>query len=617
MIKKLSVILSIVLLASMLLTACGPTATQAPAAPVKETIIVGGTPEVVYVTVPPEEPPPPVDTGEGKTLRVSFGYGDVPTLDPSLSTDTSSVQVVDELTVGVTRLDEVTLELKPGMAKDWDISADGTVYTLYLEENIPWVRWNGTEVEEVLDCDGNVRYVTAEDFVYGIKRTCDPRTASDYAYVLGFALAGCNDLLAGDSESEEFQALIDGVGAKAIDDYTLELTFLTPAAYNLNIAGMWIARAEPSWIIEGDDCTEARGDRWTEPGFNQAYGPYVLKEWIHDSTLTIVKNPFWPGIDSAPQAKIDTIVFSMLDTPVAFAEYEAGNLDVSGIPQADIDRVKADPVLSAELYQGFSGCTYYYGFNTSRPPVDNVHLRRAFSHAVDRQALIDNVLKAGQLPAQWFCRPGMVACPTPDNNPDVGIKTDMAAAQAELELALADMGLASVDELPEIVLMYNTSEGHKNIAEAIQQMWVDTLGIKVSLTNQEWAVYLKTVKSADAPHIWRMGWCLDYPDANNWLKEVMSVGGSSNSDENADGVPDGGLIWLNETYEQLVNDGAVEQDPDKRLDMYIQAENILVYEDAAIIPLYFYTSLSVSKPYLDRTYSMHGHDAYEKWDIIK
>jgi hypothetical protein len=108
MVKKLSVVLSIVLLASMLLTACGPTATQAPAAPVKETIIVGGTPEVVYVTVPPEDQPPP-DTGRENVLRMSFGYGDVPTLDPSLSTDTSSVQVVDELTVGLTRLNEVTL----------------------------------------------------------------------------------------------------------------------------------------------------------------------------------------------------------------------------------------------------------------------------------------------------------------------------------------------------------------------------------------------------------------------------------------------------------------------------------------------------------------------------
>ena len=138
MVKKLSVILSIVLLASMLLTACGPTATQAPVAPVKETIIVGGTPQVVYVTVPPEVQPT-TEAGRANVLRQNFGPGDVPTLDPSLSTDTSSVQVVDELTVGLTRLDEVTLELHPGMAKSWEISADGTVYTLHLEEGIDLV----------------------------------------------------------------------------------------------------------------------------------------------------------------------------------------------------------------------------------------------------------------------------------------------------------------------------------------------------------------------------------------------------------------------------------------------------------------------------------------------
>ncbi len=159
--------------------------------------------------------------------------------------------------------------------------------------------------------------MTAHDFEYGIKRTCNPETASDYAYVLAYAVKGCNELLNAEGfaekTSEEKQALIDGVAAKALDDYTLQVTFTTPAVYNLNIIGMWVAHAMPKWLIE------ERGDRWTETGFNQSYGPYALKEWVHDSYITIVKNPFWPGIESSPQASIEEIKFTMLDASPAFS----------------------------------------------------------------------------------------------------------------------------------------------------------------------------------------------------------------------------------------------------------------------------------------------------------
>jgi oligopeptide transport system substrate-binding protein len=144
--------------------------------------------------------------------------------------------------------------------------------------------------------------------------------------------------------------------------------------------------------------------------------------------------------------------------------------------------------------------------------------------AIDRQSLIDNVTKGGQEPAQWFARPGLVAAPTMADHPDLGIKTDAAAAQAELQAYLDEKGLTA-DQL-DITLMFNTSAGHQRIAEAIQQMWKDTLGVTVALTNQEFAVYLDTTKDPVAtPQVYRLGWCLDYPDANNFTKEVL-YGGS-------------------------------------------------------------------------------------------
>ena len=594
MFKKWSIVAVVAILAALVVTSCKPTV---------QTVVVAvpGEAKEIVVTATP------APAGRPNILRLNLGPGDVPTIDPALSTDTSSVQIVDELTVGLSRLDEVTLEIHPGMAEKWDISEDGTVYTFYLLQGIPWVRWNGSAVEEVRDEEGNVRYVTAYDFEYGIKRTCNPETASDYAYVLVFAIKGCDELNSADLAAlsdEEKQALFDGVGAKALDDYTLQVTFNEPAAYNLNIIGMWVAHAQPQWLIE------ERGDRWTEPGFNQSYGPYALKEWVHDSYITLVKNPFWPGTEYVPQASIDEIKFSMLDASPAFAEYEAGNLDVAGVPLDDIDRVKADPVLSQELLIAPYACTYYYGFNTQKPPVDNPRLRRALSLAIDRQGLIDNVLRGGQQAAQWFCRPGMAACPTPEQYPDLGVKYDPEKAKAELKAYMDEMGYTDVSQIPEIILMFNTSEGHKKIAEAISAMWKETLGIQVTVTNQEWKVYLKTIRDPEAtPHIWRLGWCMDYPDANNWTREVMSKGGSSNP------VEGGGLNWENPKFEELVVQAAREMDLAKRMDLYAQAEQILVWEDAAIAPIYWYTRVTCTKPYVNRTFSQHGHEALEKWSL--
>ena len=604
--KKWSVLAAALVIGSMLLAACAP---QVETVVVTQVVKEAGE-EVVKEVIVTATPPPPEKEMRPNVLRVGdMAYEEIPTIDPALGTDTASIQVIEEVTIGLTRLDDEA-NLHPGMAQSWDVSEDGRTYTFHLLEGVPWVRWNGEAIEEVLDCEGNVRYVTAHDFEYGLKRTGIPDTASDYAYVLGFAIEGFNELNTAegwaDMSDEEKQALIDGVAAKALDDYTLEVTFNNAAVYNINIAGLWVARAMPKWLIEGDDCTESRGDRWSEPGFNQSYGPYALKEWIHDSTLTMIKNPFWPGIDSSPVPQIDEIVVHILLESAAFAEYEAGNLDVSPVPLSDLDRVKADPVLSEELMIAPEACTYYYGFNTAKPPADNVHMRRALSHAIDRQGLIDNVTKANQQPAQWFCRPGMTACPTMDSHPDLGIKSDPEAAQAELQAYMDEMGYTSVDEIPEIILMHNTSEGHKRIAEAIAEMWQETLGIPVTITNQEFKVYLLTLQTEGAaPPVWRLGWCLDYPDANNWTREVFAIGGHEE-------IP---TSWRNEEFSAMLEEAAVEPDPVKRQDMYAQAEQILVYEDAAIAPIYWYTLVKVSKPYVIRGFSQHGHETFEKWSL--
>jgi oligopeptide transport system substrate-binding protein len=595
---KIVGLFSLLIVASFVLASC--------AAPEQQvvTVVVGG--EVQVVTTTPEAMP-----AGPKVLhqQAGFGAGDIPTLDPSKATDTSSIQFLRNTMIGLTIQNSEDGSLQPGMATSWDsvVNDDGTeTITFHLLEGVPWVRYDGTEVVEVMDCQDTPqpRTVTAQDFAYGLLRTVDPATASDYAYVLGFAVKGAADYNNGVTDDPST------VGVEAIDDHTLAITFNQQAAYNPNIAGMWVAFAEPSWIIDGDDCTEARGDRAFEPGFNESFGPYALKDWVHDSYASVIKNPFWPGTDSIPQAKIDEVYVPFLDDIPAFADFEAGNIDASNVPLTDLDRVKADPTLSKELVIGPSPCTYYYGFNTQAPFTDDVRVRLALSEAIDRQSLIDNVTKGGQEPAQWFARPGLTAAPTMAQYPDLGVKYDPTDAKAQLQSYLDEKGITA-DQV-DITLMFNTSSGHQRIAEAIQQMWKDNLGLNVQLTNQEWAVYLKTILDPVAtPQIYRLGWCQDYPDANNFDKEVFAAGGSANPN-----APDpGGIGWYNQKFEDLVKAAAVEQDPAKRTDMYAQAEELLVKTDAAIAPIYWYTSVRAYKPYVDYIPSVTGTDEWNKWDI--
>jgi len=599
--RKNFYILSLLVVLSMILAACGGGATPQT---IVETVVVPGEVQVVTAV-----PPPPAEGP--KVLYLNMGPGDIPTIDPALSTDTSSVTIVDETTVGLTRQNEVTTASEPGMATTWDAVSndDGTqTITFHLRDDVSWVKWDGSAVVQVMDCQETPapRMVNANDFAYGILRTLAPATASDYAYVLGFAIQGAGDYNSGTSEDPAT------VGVTVVDDWTLAITFKEQAVYNASIAGMWVAHAQPKWIIEGDDCTEARGDRWTETGFFQGYGPFTLKEWIHDTSLTLVKNPFWPGADNIPQPKIDEVNWVMLDEVPAFAEFEAGNLDVAGTPLADMDRVRADPELSALITTVPLLCTYYYGFNTQAEHTSDVRVRRALSQAIDRQSLIDNVTKGGQEPAQWFARPGLTGAPTMESHPDLGVKFDVEAAKTDLQGYLDEKGLTA-DQL-NLTLMFNTSSGHQRIAEAIQQMWKDNLGLEVQLANQEFAVYLDTLNGADTPQIWRLGWCQDYPDANNFDREVWYPGGSGNP--NGADAP-GGVGWTNETFNQLVLDAARETDPVKRVDLYAQAEQILVYEDAVIAPIYFYSSgFTLTRPYVERTFSvLGGLNHYEKWDV--
>lgn len=526
-----------------------------------------------------------------------IGAGDFTTADPALVTDYASAQITSETHYALVRGKEDNLnDIQPGMAAKWEVSADGLTITFTIRTGIPWVKWDGSAVVEAKDDAGNVMNVTAKDFEYGLKRTLDPATASEYAYVFTSIIKGAAEFNGSKETGDALTALRDAVGVKATDDQTLVVTLTQPASYAINILTLTNAAAQPQAAIEKSGAT------WFEPGTSLSYGPYVISEWKHDTSLTLTKNPFWPGIENSPKPTIDQVVFTMLDEAATFNNYQAGTIDVAKVPLADLDRIRADEAYKTELAEAPVLNSAYYGFTVTKPPFDDVRVRLAFSQAIDRQAIVDNVTKSG-IAARWFSRPGIAAAPTLEKYPDLGIGYDPDKAKASLDEYLKEKGI-TVDQLPPITLLLYANDTVSKVAEVVQQMWQETLGVNVQIVSQEFRTYLQTIQN-DPPGVYALGWTADYADANNFLREVFR----SNSGNNF-------THWKNEAYDKLVDDAAAETDIDKRTELYAQAEDILIAKDAVIAPMYWGTRIFVTKPNIVRTVSqINGDERLEKWSI--
>lgn len=530
---------------------------------------------------------------EPKVLRTAAGPGDPRSIDPQQAFDTKDWNLENVLFPALTTLDEETKEIKPGLAASWEISDDGLVYTFHLVENVPWVRYiaDSGEVEQVLDDSGNPRYVTAQDVVYGWTRALDPAVGSPAAFMLAPLIVGGEAFNAGEAGA-------DGLGIRAVDDFTFEVTAPEAVGYALGLYGIINARPTPQWAIE------ASGDAWTEPENINTYGPYALKEWVHDDHITYIKNPLWPGSEGYGQANIDEIVVRFLDATVQMREYEAGNLDVVPvIPGAEYDRVSTDPTLSQELNVFAGMCTNVWGFHTQKPPFDNVHIRRAFNYAIDRESLVNNVIKGGQIPSRWYTPPSVNFAPTLESNPDLGIVFDAAKAQEELQLGLQELGLSAADQLPSIEVVFGNTEANNAIGQALQVMWQSTLGVTVTLNPLDTTTYWATM-AEDGGQIHAAGWCPDYNDANNYTRDVMYSTGIYNYGR-----------WSSPEFDALVDEARTSIDPERRREIYAQVEQLMVVEEAAVIPLVWNSIATLTKPYVTRTFAPNNVESWWKWDI--
>lgn len=619
-IRKLALFLATFAVLALVLAACQPQTVevtrvieQEVTRVVTETVVEEGeevevTRVVTEVVEVPSEGEEEAMAPEAVTLNHNWRT-EPPQGDPALATDTTSVLLTGNTFVGLTKLDQETAEVEPYLATDWEVGedADGNqTWTFNLRDDIPWVKYDTVagEVVQDMDDEGSPRFVMPSDVEYGVKRTIDPATGSEYSYVL----YGILNAQAVNEGSEE--VTLDDVGVSC-DDEALTCTFTmeSPAPWFPSVASMWITFPTPQWVIEEE------GAKWIEPGLVSSNGPYVIEKWIHGGELDLVKNPFWPDADSVQIERVDGVMIT--EDSTAFALYENNELDfIEQLPLPEVDRVLADPQLSQEFYSAPRACTYYYGFIHTKPPFDDARVRQAFAQSIDRQSLIDNVLKGGQIPATSFAPPGIFGAPEPGT---IGLAYDPAAAAASLQAYLDENGMTIDDfNAMDITLMHNTDEAHAQIAAAIQQMWAENLGVEVNVENQEWAVYLDTLVNTtpveEAPHIFRLGWCADYADENNWVHEVF------NSDAGANRLRRNCMdANCSETttseFDELTVAAQLEQDPAARADLYAQAEEVLAMDEVAYAPIYHYTFMQMAKPWLTKTFPSVAPPAIDEWTI--
>ena len=485
-----------------------------------------------------------------KSGTLYWGNGTEPqSLDPQIATGVPEHHIISAVMEGLVLKDRKTLEPRPGVAKTWDISNDGRVYTFYLRENAKW-------------SNGDAH--TADDYVWSWWRALQTTLGNQYAYML-FPIKNAKRYY--DGETSDFS----DVGVKAIDNRTLQVTLTNPTPYFLQLLDHYSLFPVHQATIEKFGRADERGTRWSYEGNLVGNGPYKLEEWKINRHITVTKNPYY--WDEA-NVSINSIVFKPVDNAVTEERmFRAGALHVTSSIPADkiaIYQEKSAPELKITPYLG----TYFYRLNINTPQLQDKRVRRALGMAIDRKQLVDNITKGGQIPAYTMTPPG-----TMGYFPESTLNFDPEAAKR----LLAEAGYPNGEGFPPIEILYNTNEGHRKIAVALQEMWKNYLNIDIKLLNQEWKVYLATESAGDY-QISRGGWIGDYVDPNNFLDMFLCNGGNNRTG------------WCNEEYDRLILEVAPSQSShEQRLKIFQQAETMLL-EDMPIIPVYTYTSIKLLHP---------------------
>ncbi len=471
------------------------------------------------------------------TVRIGTG-GEPASLDPHKMSGTWENMVGGDLFMGLVQY-AANGDTLPGMATDWKVNEDGTVYTFNLRKDAKW-------------SDG--KPLTSEDFVYAFQRILKPATAAKYANLL-YTIKNAKALNTGKMKD------LNKLGAKALDPHTLEITLEYPAPYFISQLKHYTAYPLPKHVVE------KYGKNWSKPEHIVSNGAFKLEEWKSQSHIKAVKNPEFYEADTV---KVDEIYYYPTeDRSAALKRFRAGEIDYNeDFPTEQYKWLKKN--LKDETRVSEYTGIYYYPINSRLKKFQDKRVREALSLAINREILVDKVLTTGEVAAYGFSPnlPGYTHATSKFKS--MKMKDRIARAKKLLKEA----GYSKDNPLT-IDLSYNTSENHKKVAIAVSAMW-KSIGVKTKLSNAEVAVHYDNLENGRF-EIGRAGWICDYPDAQNFLF-LLEHPNTLNYGE-----------WKNEEFNKLMKKANNTSDLKKRAKIMQQAEQVAL-DEFAMIPIYYYVS---------------------------
>ena len=488
------------------------------------------------------------EANKNKILLLTVG-SEPRTLDPQEAQGVTEHHIIMAMIEGLVApsIDDQS-KVVPGMADRWEHNEDYSVWTFHIGEDRKW---------------SNGDPVTAQDFVFSYKRMLTASFGAQYSENL-FILKGAEDYYRG--KITDF----DQVGVKALDPHTLRIELVGPTPYLLSLVqhDSWLP-VNPKAILSFGNI-DTRDSKWTRAENYIANGPFKMKSWRPNDVIEVVRNPlYW----DAANVKLNGInFFSIENLNTAERAFQAGQLHKTD--QVPLDKVpyyrRTRPeLIRIDPYEG----VYFYRINIARKPLDNPKVRLALNLAVDRDAIVKNILREDQKPATGYTPPGMG-----DYQPLDKMHYDPERARQ----LLAEAGYPNGKGFPKFTIHFNTLESHRAIAEAIQQMWKEELNIDVGLENQEWKVYLDTQNNKNYD-ISRSAWIGDFMDPVTFLSMWTTGNGNNNTN------------WGNPKFDAFIEQAARTGDPKARLEILHQAEDLFLSE-APIVLVYWYTNAYLLQP---------------------
>ena len=472
-------------------------------------------------------------------------WGDPPTLDPHLTGDTTSAFIVVELFGGLVAFN-TNLDLVPDIAERWDISENGRVYTFYLRPNAKFH-------------DG--KPVTAHDFKWSMERSADPDTGSPVSSTYLNDIVGAQDVF--DGRVREIS------GIKVIDDHTLQIAIDAPKAYFL------AKLTYPTAYVLDRENVESGGRDWFDNP--NGTGPFKLKEYRIGERIVLERNEHY----HRELAKLDQIVMNLAGGQ-SMAMYENDEIDITGVGLFDLDRVldPSDPLNRELVIAPPSFSVSYIGFNTNIPPFDDRKFRQALNHAVDKELIAKEVLSELVVPAYGILPPGF-----PGYDPGLrGLEYDPDLAQR----LLSESKYPTPDTYDRIVVTVPGTGGTIGIdLEVVIEMWRQILDVEVETQQVEWATFLQDLNRNQFQAFAGLGWEADYPDPQDFLDILFHTGSEINHG-----------AYSNLALDDILEEARVEQSVARRIELYRQAEKLIV-EDAAWVPLWYTgEQYALIKPYV-------------------